>query len=292
MRDYTVVCNAKDRENWLRHRQEGIGSSDIAVVMGLTKWKSPLRLWAEKRGEVEADNLDLIEAIYWGNILEPIVAQEFTARTGRKIRRWNKLLRSKKYPWATCTPDYMTWDNGELCLLEIKTGSAYTSSQWDEGTPEYYSYQVQHQLLVTGLKKAFSAVLLGGQKFAYDEIQRNEQMIRKIIYSGTRFWRKVMNGEEPDANAQDGRFLNQRYPERDEDEIELKPELLEFANAYLVAHDKVKLWEELKNSNKNQLIQKMQNHKYGYFYDGTRVTAKPFRVKLNEEEKTNGSKNR
>ena len=59
------------REEWLQIRLQGIGSSDAAVAIGLSPYKSPLSLWLEKTQRKAPDDLSQKEAVVWGTVLEP-----------------------------------------------------------------------------------------------------------------------------------------------------------------------------------------------------------------------------
>ena len=61
-------------------RKSYIGGSDISVVMGMSRWKTPLALWLEKTGEVEPEDLSKKEAVHFGIKLEALVAEEFAER--------------------------------------------------------------------------------------------------------------------------------------------------------------------------------------------------------------------
>ena len=63
-------------EEWKAARMKGIGGSDAAAAIGVSRWKSPLQLYLEKSGEIEQPEAG--EAAYWGNVLEAVVADEFT----------------------------------------------------------------------------------------------------------------------------------------------------------------------------------------------------------------------
>jgi putative phage-type endonuclease len=80
------------RDEWLRIRQLGIGSSDAAPAIGLSPYKCPLSLWLEKTGRKEPEDLSEKEPVIWGTILEPILARVYAERTGRKVRRVNAVL--------------------------------------------------------------------------------------------------------------------------------------------------------------------------------------------------------
>ncbi|NLH44914.1 MAG: endonuclease, partial [Acholeplasmataceae bacterium] len=82
-----TVEQMQDKEAWLKARNSGIGGSDAGIIVGLNKWKSPFQLWLEKTGQVEAESLSDNEFVYWGNVLEQVVADEFTVRTGKKVMR-------------------------------------------------------------------------------------------------------------------------------------------------------------------------------------------------------------
>ena len=79
-----IKTNNLPREDWLQMRQQGIGSSDAAAAVGLHPYKSPLQLWLEKTnratGMAQPDPQDETSPMYWGTLLEPIVAAHYTKR--------------------------------------------------------------------------------------------------------------------------------------------------------------------------------------------------------------------
>lgn len=85
------------RDAWLQERTKGIGGSDVATVLGLNPYKTPLSLWEEKTGKAEGSPAG--EAAYWGTTLEDVVAKEFSKRTGMKIQRVNFLLSTGEGGW-------------------------------------------------------------------------------------------------------------------------------------------------------------------------------------------------
>ncbi len=92
------LVNTQDlsRESWLNVRKQGIGSSDAAAAVGLNPYQSQLELWMIKTGRdanlPKPDPNDESSPMYWGTILEPIVASNYSKRTGRKVRRINAVL--------------------------------------------------------------------------------------------------------------------------------------------------------------------------------------------------------
>ena len=84
------------RDEWLEVRKTGIGSSDAAAAVGLNPYQSQLELWLVKTGRDDGlpkvDPHDEESPMYWGNILEPIVAAHYTRRTGNRVRKINAVL--------------------------------------------------------------------------------------------------------------------------------------------------------------------------------------------------------
>jgi putative phage-type endonuclease len=185
---YEIVVDTDSQDEWLSFRDTGIGASEIAGVMGLPDVghrSSPLKVFMEKSGALEPEDLSDIEAIAWGHRMEPVIAAEYQARTGRPVVTGRKgryqVLRSKLHPWALCSLDFWTADNddgAELRPLEIKNVSAFLAEDWLNGTPDYYYAQVQQQLLVTGSRKATSALCLGGNRLLWCDVPRDEEFIR------------------------------------------------------------------------------------------------------------------
>ena len=168
----------------VKDRTKGLGGTDMGpLVLGPERCfgKTPLSVYREKIGE--APPFEASEAMHWGNVLEDPVAQEYVARTGRKVRRVNETLRDKDRPYLMAHIDRKVV--GEDRILEVKT----TGRDWarDE-LPDNYTVQVQHYLGVTGAAVADVAVLVGGQKFHLYEIPRNDELIEILQGAGEKFW--------------------------------------------------------------------------------------------------------
>ena len=91
-----VSTKTMSREDWLDVRKQGIGASDAAAAVGVSPYQSPLELWLVKTGRdgdmPKVDPNDESSPMYWGNVLEPIVAQHYSRRTGYKVRKVNAVL--------------------------------------------------------------------------------------------------------------------------------------------------------------------------------------------------------
>lgn len=179
------------RDDWLKHRRAGIGGSDVAAILGMNPWRSPFDVYLDKIGESEP--VEETEAMYWGTMLEEVVAQEFAKRTGKKLRRRNAIFQDDEIPFLLANIDRDVV--GEDAILECKTTSAYNRGDWgQEGTDEIpfpYILQCQHYLRVTGNSMAHVAALIGGNDFRVYEVQRNEELISSIVERCVDFWHRV-----------------------------------------------------------------------------------------------------
>lgn len=209
------------REDWLAVRKQGIGSSDAGAAVGLNPYKSQLELWMEKTGRdttlPKADPHDEESPMYWGNVLEPVVAWHYSKRTKNKVRRINAVLQhpDPELPWMLANIDREVIGADDVQILECKTAGINGARLWKEGVPEYVQLQVMHQLAVTGKRAADVAVLLGGQTLEIHRIERDEQMIARLIELERKFWQYVETDTPPpaDGSASAEMALRALYPE-------------------------------------------------------------------------------
>ncbi|ONK21200.1 hypothetical protein BLX87_23005 [Bacillus sp. VT-16-64] len=217
-----TITTDMSRNEWLKARKTGIGGSDASAVLGFNPWKSPFQLYAEKTSEFieEVDN----EAIHWGNVLEDVVAQEFTRRTGKRVRRRNQMFRHPKHDFMIANIDRDVV--GERALLECKTTNAFNSEAWEgDHIPPAYICQLQHYMAVLDYEKAYIAVLIGGQKFVWKEVERDNEFIELMIEQEKYFWEEhVLKGIPPeiDGSKSASELLSKMYPEDNGETIMLK----------------------------------------------------------------------
>lgn len=278
--------NTKDMsyEQWLEQRRKGIGGSDSSVIMGVNPWRSAFDLWMEKTGEYVQDNSN--ERMYWGNVLEDVVAKEFAKRTGKKVRRKNAILQHPDHDWMIANVDRLVV--GEKALLECKTTSAF--NQWDE-VPHYYYAQVQHYLAVTGLEMAYLAVLIGGQQYKDFEIPRNEEYIEALIEAEAHFWQLVQTKTPPEMDGSESctKMLAKKYPKSNGEEIELPPDAFKLVQEYESAKQSEKDMKNIKETAGNKLKKMLGDNERGFIFD-RKVTWSTFMkstldTKKLEEEK-------
>ncbi len=207
-----------ERADWLQVRKSGIGGSDAAAAVGLNPHKSALALWMEKTGrEGELrypDPTDTKEPVFWGALLEPIVAAAYTQQTGNKVRKVNAVLRHPTVPYMLANLDREIVGAPDVQILECKTAGEFGARRWKDGVPEDVQLQVQHQLAVTGKQAADVAVLLCGQKLEVHRIDRDDALIERLIELEGHFWRHVTEDKPPppDGSESADEALRALYP--------------------------------------------------------------------------------
>lgn len=194
-----TVAEMADEKKWLEARNAGIGGSDASVIVGLNRWKSPFQLWLEKTGRAAPEDLGGNEYVYWGKVLEEAVAQRFCELTGKKVQR-RGLLQMDEYPFILASVDRMVV--GENAGLECKTCNGFAAKEWeDDEVPAAYYVQCQHYMMVTGCDRWYIAVLIGGNRFVWKEIPRNDNEIDLLLEAEVDFWNKVTTGTMPEVDG-------------------------------------------------------------------------------------------
>ncbi|MCR5322022.1 MAG: YqaJ viral recombinase family protein [Lachnospiraceae bacterium] len=249
-------------EEWLNWRRKGIGGSDVAALLGISKWKSPVELWLEKTGQVTdlpADN----EAMQWGRIMEPVIRQHFKEVTGKNVIEIHAIMQHPKHKFMLADVDGITVDDsGDPAVLEIKTASEYKRAEWEDGLPVYYNSQCQHYLAVTGLEKAYVAVLIGGNTFKLYEIDADKEVQRMLIKVESDFWKMVKNGTRPNIDGSNAskELLDKTYAGGCMDAFELPEEAVAYITGYIEASEQEDTAKAKKQELSNKLKEMMGDH--------------------------------
>lgn len=280
-----VTTSEMSRDEWLEARRQGIGGSDVAAIAGLNKWKSPIGVYLDKTGQApEEENIG--EAAYWGNVMEDIVAQEFSARTGLKVRKRNAILKHPEHTFMLANVDRLIIGKQEG--LECKTASEYLRGEWeDEEVPAAYLLQCQHYMAVTGYKAWWIAVLIGGNKFIHKRIERDEELISFLISIEKDFWHNHVLAEVPplfDGSEASTDLLKALYPQAEPtSEINLTSEVEQMLEAMDQLAEDAKEFERQRKEYENQIKALMGPNEKGHVgsrivtwknYESTRIDSK------------------
>lgn len=191
-----------DRALWLRERRNGIGSSDVAAIVGVSDYGTAVHVWRDKLGYLNDEEAG--EAAHWGNVLEDAIAQEWCRRNASVIRRVGLVARIDQL-WMRATLDRMVLecplnrDKRETCALEIKCRSAFKADKWKKNIPDDVLAQVAWQMAVTGYRHIHTAVLIGGNDYRQAVVHRDDALEAYLADEGSRMWHvNVAERIEPD----------------------------------------------------------------------------------------------
>lgn len=193
-------------------RAKFVGGSDVAGIMGLSRWQTPLSVWAEKTGRVQRDLLGNFEAAEIGKELEEYVSRKFEKKTGIKLRRDSRDFKHPKCEYMVGHIDRLVLD-GES-IFEAKTCTAWKEKEWaGEEIPQEYIVQVMWYMGLAKRQRGYIAVLIGGQKFLWKEIQFDQILFDKMFESVKSFWEEfIIPDVMPMACGQDDELLGDLYP--------------------------------------------------------------------------------
>lgn len=197
-----IIIKPKDRAEWLKAREGGIGASEVAAVVGLSKWDSPYSLFLRKTGQVPP--IEENEAMRLGHKLESVVVELWEEETGFKAVKASAkdiIYQDPEHPWRKVTPDRIAYEIGvdgkkKKVLLEIKT------SQMDfdpDDLPVQYLCQVQYQMHVTGIHVCYLCWLVRGLSYGHARIRYDKDFAEWLVENVDRFWNDcVIGGKEPE----------------------------------------------------------------------------------------------
>lgn len=266
--DANIICDTKSmsKEKWLKKRKEGIGGSDAASVLGLNPYKSSMSVYMGIKNDLVIDE-EINYKMDLGNKLEDFVANEFTLKTGKKVRNVNGILKNDKYPFALANIDRAVV--GEKAFLECKVTNSYSKKLWQKEVPIYCQVQCYHYMAVTGATHCYIAALIGNEELVIHKLDRNEELIDEIMNLEKMFWDKCILGEElqiPDGSDDYSSVLQGLYKDSIEEEVILfeKEDLLK---RYDDVRELVKDLDSEKKAIEQYLQMQMKEYEVAYLGD-------------------------
>jgi putative phage-type endonuclease len=183
-------------QEWKDLRRTKIGSSDAAVVMGVSPWKTPYELYLEKMMGTEQE---ISSSMQRGTDLEASARDRFQEKTG--IMMMPQVVISQEREWQMASLDGICFLGQSI--LEIKHANKEVFEMAVQGElPIYYMIQIQHALDTTGVDKCYYMVSNGG-KDAYVEVFPDHKMIEEIRTKNEKFYACMKSGEAPPLTDKD-----------------------------------------------------------------------------------------
>lgn len=270
----STVSQQEDEEAWKVVRNSGIGGSDVGAICGVSPFSSARQIYFNKTGQFEEalkPGAAAVERMHFGHLLEPIVANEYVTRTGKKVVELCATVCHKDYPWMRANVDRLILDdNGKVIgILECKTTSEYNNDAWESGEILMsYMYQLQWYLHILDLQYGVFAVLVGGNKFYHYEVYRNDELLRDIILpTVTEFWHNnVLALKEPELQSVDTEYVNTTYTdvEKDSEVILDDDDSDALASVVFECKLKIKELERTMEEAQNRLKDKLKDKEIGY----------------------------
>ncbi len=182
--------------NSAKERKIGIDGLDIGAIMGVDKNKTIHQIYLDKinfREKIkigfEKERNSNSEALYWASTIKEVISNEFSLRSNKKVRKENKQLVDQEHEYIVADIDRRVV--GENSILMCKPENAFIIRDWKgEELPVRYVLEAQHCMRVSKTDKCYIAALIGGKRFVYKEVLRDEKVIYMIIEIEKDFWEK------------------------------------------------------------------------------------------------------
>lgn len=237
----TLTIVSKNHSDWLGSRGGGIGSSDVATILGVNPYKTPYQLWLEKTGRVQSVEQEsfLMKA---GHYLEDAISHFCADEAGLDIVKSSAaefVVVDKAKPYLRVSPDRYAYPTGakkvadNKCIIECKSTQKVVDP---DDIPKYWFVQTAYQMHVTRIHSVYVAWLTQGRDFGYKHLRYNADIGLMIEEEVERFWLDcVVGGNEPALiNVSD---------------VLLKFPAQEPGKKLIAGDDIITAWSELKDTN-------------------------------------------
>jgi putative phage-type endonuclease len=174
------------------NRRAFIGGSDARIIMGSDE-ATLVRLWREKRGEAEPEDLSGNLIVQLGTATEELNRTWYERNTGRSVTGVQRRVKHSAIPWMMATLDGLVEATG--AVFEAKFMLPWSFSE--EAAAEKYMAQVQHNMWVTHCRMAVLSIITGGGKWVEITIPMDPLYLSVLVSAEKKFWRCVQSGETP-----------------------------------------------------------------------------------------------
>lgn len=173
-------------------RRAFLGGSDARIILGVDE-SSLLRLWREKRAEVEPQDLSNNLAVQLGSVTEDLNRRWYERNSGNSVKQVQRHIRHPVIKWMGATLDGLVAQTG--AVFEAKFMLPWTFSE--EGAAEKHMPQLQHNMWVANARSAVLSIITGGGKWVEITVHADPLYQHLLLVAEKKFWRCVINGEPP-----------------------------------------------------------------------------------------------
>lgn len=207
-------------EAWHAERAKGIGGSEIAVVLGISPYKTRYQLWLEKTGLVQPADISGLPHVQRGVLAEPVARKKMEDLLGRKYT-------PKTWPQkgvARCSDDGYNEDINDI--LEIKAMGIENHQKAHLGeVPEHYRVQCIWNMGVSGANKCYFVSVRPEDDYdiAVVDILPDTAEFHEMVAEAEKFWELVKTKTPPELSDKDCILIEDAIFEADEQEyVELE----------------------------------------------------------------------
>lgn len=194
-----IDTRGMSREQWLQARQQGLGGSDIAAIMGLHSFKSPYDVWLDKTGRGQEQEQNTF--MRFGSDVEPIIADWFAEDNGMQVQKDNMMWIHPKHSFLIANVDRVILQNDIYegnGILECKSTNYWRWKQVEDEVPEEWYLQMQHYMMIKGYSWGAIAALVDRQP-EYLFFDADPEIHDLIIEHAKQFWEEHVIADEPPA---------------------------------------------------------------------------------------------
>lgn len=199
----TEIIVPSNQEHWLELRKQDVTSTESACLFGESPYMTHFDLWHRKRSGVVPE-FKTNDRMRWGNRLESAIAYGIAEEQGWEVKPMKEYFRNPDLRMGSSF-DFVITNLGEPVHLEIKNVDylAFRDGwlEHEDGSieaPTHIELQVQHQMAVSGFKRAFIGAFIAGNRGVVIERHRDDDVIAAIKSKVAAFWKTVDEGLEPD----------------------------------------------------------------------------------------------
>src|SRR6201982_3196209 len=175
-----------------RNRRSFIGGSDARIIMGEDE-AALLRLWKEKRGEIEPEDLSGDLLVQLGSVTEQLNRHWYEKNTGQVVTDVQRQVFHAVHRWMAATLDGRIEATGAVFEAKFMLPGNFS----EEAATEKHMAQLQHNLWVTASRTAVLSIITGGGKWVEISIPADPLYQHLLLTAEKKFWRCVESGEAP-----------------------------------------------------------------------------------------------
>lgn len=267
----------KDEAEWLALRTKDVTSTEISALFGCSPYSTLFEVWTRKKTGQQVELADN-ERMAAGRHFQESIATFAAKRRGWKIKPFTDYMRGTELRIGSSFDYRITgvegddpskWDQIDS-ILEVKNvdGLAFKQGWIENGAdleaPAHIELQVQHQLLVSGLKRAYIAALVGGNTLKIIERLPDPKVQKAIRETVKGFWASIESGHMPEPNLErDAAFIHSLYSHAEPGKVMLahgNVEIQGIVEEYRKIGDEVSALDKKKDALKAKILMLIGDH--------------------------------